>query len=70
MNQFSKSEAELVNKIVEWVKTHRSADENHKKGMILHFACGWVRAYANPDDYDAAVDAVVELVGEKLNANT
>lgn len=67
MNQFSKSEKELVNKIVDWAKARPNIDENYKIGMIHHFACAWVRFYASPEDYDAAVDAVISLVKERLN---
>jgi hypothetical protein len=68
MNQFSKSEAELVEKIVAWIKKNRPMTEGREHGMILHFACGWVQSYASPEDYEAAVGAVLDLVKEKLNA--
>lgn len=70
MNEFTRQESLLVTRIVNWLRKNPLISEDKRKGMILHFACGWVRAYAKPEDYDAAVDAVIEMVGEKLNAHT
>jgi hypothetical protein len=67
MNQFEIEEAKLVDKIIAWTKEGRSLNDDHKNGMIMHFACAGVRSYAQPEDYDAAVIAVLELVGERLN---
>ena len=69
MNDFTRAESKLVDKIVDWAKARPKIDENYKQSMIHHFACAWVRFYASHEDYDAAVDAVIALVGEKLNAN-
>lgn len=67
MNQFTRQESLLVTRIVKWLEKNPLLDEDKKKCMILHFACGWVRTYASPEDYDAAVDAVIELVKERLS---
>jgi hypothetical protein len=62
MNEFTQQESLLVRRIVKWLQQNPLISEDKRKGMILHFACGWVRTYARPDDYNAAVTAVVELV--------
>jgi hypothetical protein len=66
MNEFTQQESLLVRRIVKWLQQNPLISEDKRKGMILHFACGWVRTYASPDDYDAAVDAVIKLVNEYL----
>lgn len=67
MNQFEIEEVKLVNRIITWLKEGLSINEDHKNGMIMHFACAGVRMYAQPDDYDAAVIAVLEMVQERMN---
>lgn len=67
MNEFTRQESLLVTRIYDWLRQNPMLSEDKRNGMILHFACGLVRTYANPEDYDAAVDAVVALVDERWN---
>lgn len=69
MNDFTKAESALVDKIVAWIGENSKANEDEKHGMITHFAYANTRAYAGNDDYLAASEAVIELVKKCLNAN-
>jgi hypothetical protein len=67
-NAYTQAEVALVDKIVAWSRKPRISDI-YKKNMVEKFAESEVKAYAHPEDQEAAAQAVIQLVKERLNAN-
>ena len=69
MNQFSKSEANLVSRLVTIAIVHDGENHKYIEMLLKTTADREVKKYAQPCDQNAAAQAVIELVKERLNVN-